>query len=85
VARLVEGWLSSGLSGYVSMEALVSSWDQGFICGWHLLARACARVLLKLKVDVERGMEKGWEHCLTVVATAPLRLTPSAMRECFRE
>ena len=31
VARLVEGWIVSGLSGYVSMDALLASWDQCFI------------------------------------------------------
>ncbi len=31
VARLVEGWIVSGLSGYVSMDALLVSWDQCFI------------------------------------------------------
>lgn len=85
VAHLVEGWLASGLSGYVSMEALVLCWDQGFMCGWHLLPRACARVLLRLKGDLERDLDLGWEHCVSIVTTAPLRLTPNALLECFHE
>jgi len=60
-------------------------WDQAFIGGWHLLPRACARMLLNLKGDFERGIDKGWDHCMSLTISAPLRITPRALRDCFHD
>ena len=73
----------SGLSGYLSMRALLLSWDQCFIEGWHLLRIACVRLVLKLRSELLRAADKGWQECLSVVASAPLRLSPAAVRACF--
>eukprot|EP00802_Teleaulax_amphioxeia_P009607 Tamp_09627.p1 GENE.Tamp_09627~~Tamp_09627.p1 ORF type:complete len:379 (-),score=78.08 Tamp_09627:365-1501(-) len=83
LALLLQGWLSSGLSGYLSMRALLLSWDQCFIEGWHLLGPACVRLVLKLRSELLRAADKGWQECLAVMASAPLRLSPAAVRACF--
>jgi hypothetical protein len=48
MAELVRGWLSSGLSGFLSMGCLLLSWDQCFIEGWHILVPASVRLVLKV-------------------------------------
>ena len=65
------------------MRALLLSWDQCFIEGWHLLGPACARLVLKLRSELLRAADKGWQECVAVVASASLRLSPAAVRACF--
>ena len=50
MAELVQGWLSSGLSGFLSMGCLLLSWDQCFIQGWHILVPASVRLVLKVHI-----------------------------------
>ena len=85
IARLIEGWLQSGLSGYVSIEALVLSWDQCFIGGWHLLPRACGRLILKLKDELLRATGAGWQQCVSIMTTSPLKFAPETVLECFAD
>ena len=85
MARLIEGWLQSGLSGYVSIEALVLSWDQCFIGGWHLLPRACGRLILKLKDELLRATGAGWQQCVSIMTTSPLKFAPETVLECFAD
>jgi len=50
MAELVQGWLASGLSGFLSMGCLLLSWDECFIQGWHILVPASVRLVLKVYV-----------------------------------
>ena len=48
---------------------------QCFIGGWHLLPRACAQLLLKLKGELLRSVDKDWVACLSVVGSGVYRVS----------